>query len=67
MRTTIEISPMLITFILLMLKLTNIIDISWLWVFCPIWIPFALLSGIFLVCVVIWLTIVLIDVIKELV
>lgn len=31
-----------ITILLCILKLTEIIDISWLWCLCPIWIPFAI-------------------------
>lgn len=31
-----------VTILLCILKLTEIIDISWWWCFCPIWIPFAI-------------------------
>ena len=36
-----------LTCILCILKAANYINIPWLWVFCPIWIPVALI-GIFL-------------------
>ena len=36
-----------LTCILCILKVANCINIPWLWVFCPIWIPVALI-GIFL-------------------
>ncbi len=32
-----------LTLILVILKLTGVIDWSWVWVTCPIWIPIALL------------------------
>ncbi len=35
----------LVVLLLLVLKLTNNIDISWWWVFAPYWLPFALLIG----------------------
>ena len=35
----------LVTLLLVVLKLTNNIDISWWWVFAPYWLPFALLMG----------------------
>ena len=37
----------ILTCILCILKVANYINIPWLWVFCPIWIPVALI-GIFL-------------------
>ena len=35
----------LVVMLLLVLKLTDNIDISWWWVFAPYWLPFALLFG----------------------
>jgi len=35
----------LVVMLLLVLKLTDNIDISWWWVFAPYWLPFALLIG----------------------
>ena len=32
--------------ILLVLKIANVADIPWFWVFFPLWIPFAILLGI---------------------
>jgi hypothetical protein len=34
--------PLGITILLCILKLINIINISWWWCFCPIWLPFAI-------------------------
>ena len=31
-----------VTILLCILKLTQIIDISWWWCFCPVWIPLAI-------------------------
>lgn len=43
---------MIIVFILALLKLLNIISISWTWVFCPIWIPMLLFVGILVLIVI---------------
>jgi len=40
--------PMTILLVLLILKLMNQIEITWLWVFAPVWIPAAIL-GLFLI------------------
>lgn len=32
----------LLTFVFIVLKLTNVIAWSWLWVLSPIWIPYAI-------------------------
>ena len=34
----------LITMILMIFKFTNQIDVSWIWVFAPLWIPIILLA-----------------------
>ena len=39
----------LLTIVFIVLKLTNVIDWSWLWVLSPIWIP-----TIIVIAVVIW-------------
>lgn len=52
MRTTISVSPMFIVFILTLLKLLDVINISWTWVFCPIWIPMLLFVGILTLIVI---------------
>lgn len=43
---------MIIIFILALLKILNIINISWTWVFCPIWIPMLLFVGILVLIVI---------------
>lgn len=45
-----------VTILLCILKLTEIIDISWWWCFCPIWIPFAI--GVVLIILIILVAIV---------
>jgi hypothetical protein len=42
-KTGCSVSLPLITLILVILKLTGVIDWSWVWVTSPIWIPIALL------------------------
>jgi hypothetical protein len=39
----------ILTFIFVVLKLCNVINWSWWWVFCPIWISFVL--GAFLIII----------------
>ena len=34
---------LIITCIAIILKMANIINISWLWALCPLWIPFSLI------------------------
>ena len=36
----------IITILLCILKVLNIISISWWWCFCLIWLPFAILFGL---------------------
>ena len=43
----------LLTILFIALKLTHVIDWSWLWVLSPIWISFAIGVAIILVCFVI--------------
>ena len=54
-----------VTILLCILKLTEIINISWWWCFCPVWIPFAigavLLVLIILVAVIYAVTEVLLE------
>jgi len=42
----------LVVMLLLVLKLTDNIDISWWWVFAPYWLPFALLIGFIAIFIV---------------
>lgn len=43
------------TLILAILKLANVIEIDWLWVFSPIWIPLALVFGLLVILFIIGL------------
>ena len=43
----------LLTIVLIALKLTNFIDISWFWVFMPLFIPFILCVVILIIIVVV--------------
>lgn len=36
----------MLTIVFITLKLTNVIDWSWLWVLAPIWLPFAVIAVI---------------------
>lgn len=38
-----------ITIILIILKLTNMISWSWLWVFLPLWLPFVTIISMMLI------------------
>lgn len=52
----INISPsflVIVTIILLVAKIWGKISISWLLVFAPLWLPFALILGIFTICLII--------------
>lgn len=52
----INISPSflaIVTIILLVAKIWGKISISWLLVFAPLWLPFALILGIFTICLII--------------
>jgi len=42
----------LLTIVLLVLKALGYLDIAWLWVFAPIWIPIGLAIGIILFCII---------------
>jgi hypothetical protein len=47
---TINLTPIFVltAAVFVVLKLTGVVDWSWLWVFAPLWIPFALFLGFFL-------------------
>ena len=52
----INISPsflIIVTIILLVAKIWGKMSISWLLVFAPLWLPFALIVGIFTICLII--------------
>ena len=44
----------LLTIVFIVLKLTNVIDWSWLWVLAPFWIPWAIVLGVLAVIGVGW-------------
>ena len=44
----------LLTIVLIVLKLTNLINWSWLWVFSPIWIPILIILSIIFISVIIY-------------
>lgn len=52
MRTTISISPMFIIFVLTLLKLLDVINISWTWVFSPIWLPMLIFVAMLVLIVI---------------
>lgn len=43
----------IVTIILLVAKIWGKLSISWLLVFAPLWLPFALILGIFTICLII--------------
>lgn len=43
-----------LTLIFIILKLTNVIDWSWVWVLAPLWIPLALVAVILLVAFILY-------------
>ena len=52
----INISPsflVILTIILLVAKIWGKLSISWLLVFAPLWLPFALILGIFAICLIV--------------
>ena len=42
-----------VTILLCILKLTEIIDISWWWCYCPVWIPFVIGAILILLIVIV--------------
>lgn len=56
-------ATVLITALLCILKVTGYLNISWLWCFCLLWLPFALVFGVIgliLVCAIIYIIVTLI-------
>lgn len=45
-------TPILITALLCILKLVGILNISWFWCFCLIWLPFAIVLGLIALMVI---------------
>lgn len=42
----------LLTLLLIALKLTKVIELSWWWVLAPVWVPLALFGAFALFCLV---------------
>jgi hypothetical protein len=59
--------PLLITVILCILKIINIINISWWWCFCLIWMPFAILFALIGFFIIIFVIVLLCALIIELI
>jgi hypothetical protein len=56
-------ATVLITALLCILKVTGYLSIPWLWCFCLLWLPFALVFGVIgliLVCAIIYIIVILI-------
>lgn len=49
------------TLLLAILKLANIINVEWVWVFAPIWIPLALVAIIFVLLLLVGLIVAVLD------
>lgn len=49
------------TLLLAILKLANVINIEWVWVFAPIWIPLALVMGILVLVFLVGLIVAVFD------
>ena len=54
-----------VTILLCILKLTEIIDISWWWCFCPVWIPFAIGANLIILIVIVAIIYAVIEVLLE--
>lgn len=63
MRINIGSIYLIITCITIILKMANIINISWIWALCPLWIPISLvlliLIGYFLIICISLITLIL--------
>ena len=57
----------LISLIFMILKLTDVIDWSWWVVTMPLWLPYALIIGFFLIIIVIYLVLIIIQSIYEII
>jgi len=44
---------MMLTIILIILRITNVIQISWWWIFSPLWLPLAIAIGIVVILMLI--------------
>ena len=59
--------PILLTTLLCILKLTGILDISWLWCFSLMWMPFAIIIGIMSIIFALALPFLIIKIIHDLI
>lgn len=41
---------------IIILKLTDIIKVSWLWLLCPLWIPFTIGLGLAIILVIVYIS-----------
>lgn len=57
----------LTSLIFMILKLTDVVDWSWWFVTMPLWLPYALVIGFFLIIIVAYLVLVLIQSIYEII
>lgn len=57
----------LTSLIFMILKLTDVVDWSWWIVTMPLWLPYALVIGFFLIVIVIYLVLVLIQSVYEII
>lgn len=55
----------LLTIAFVVLKLTGFIDWDWVWVFAPIWLPIAIVLGMFLCVAIVGLIVYLVKVLVE--
>jgi len=56
---------MLLTLILIGLKIGGYINISWIWVFCPLWIGIAIVLAVLLVSILVMAFVALLAIIAE--
>lgn len=52
MKITVSGTTIFITALLCILKVIGILNISWLWCFCLIWLPFAIIFALFFILVI---------------
>lgn len=52
------------TAVLIVLKITGVTTLSWLWVFFPLWLPVAVATVIVLALVILWLLWTILDAVK---
>ncbi len=55
-----------ITVLLVVAKIYGYIDLPWVWVFCPLWVPFALFCAFMIIFLLIMVVIAIFDFITNL-